>query len=103
LFPTRDQAKRETPVTIRRTRRHFKPRPRPSSLPPERLRYLATRVHALGVRPLAELFIELESGAEFADRVEAYARLDGDFIRALGGADLPVARVIRPARKRGAP
>jgi hypothetical protein len=78
----------------------FKPRARPQTLPPARLRHLARQVHALGERPLYELLTELEAGLPFAERVEAYA---GPFIKAHGGDRLPIARVVTPTRKgRGA-
>jgi hypothetical protein len=38
LFPGRPQANEKTPVNIRRLRRNFKPRARPSALPPARQR-----------------------------------------------------------------
>jgi hypothetical protein len=59
-------------------------------IPRERLRYLAQRIHRLGERPLYELFAELAAGADFGDRLEAYAQLHdrADFIRALGGHQL---------------
>jgi hypothetical protein len=83
----------------------FKPRARPQTLPPARLRHLARQVHALGERPLYELLTELEAGLPFAERVEAYAGLAdlGPFIKAHGGDRLPIARVVTPTRKgRGA-
>jgi hypothetical protein len=47
--------------------------------------------------------LELQAGAPLEERLEAYARLDGDFIRALGGDRLPpTARVVTPTRKRKA-
>jgi hypothetical protein len=80
-----------------------KPALKQARVSPERLRCLARRLHRLGPRPLAEFLIELEAGAPLHERLETYAALDGDFIRALGGADLSVARVIRPPRKGTAP
>ena len=51
------------------------------------------RVHALGPRPLAELLDELATAtgqpALIADRVEAYAGLDPEIVRALGGDNFP--------------
>jgi hypothetical protein len=65
-------------------------------LPPERLRYLAERIHPLGPRPLFELFRELARGAPLAPSLERYARLHPlkDFIADLGGSELPQLRVV---------
>jgi hypothetical protein len=70
-------------------------------VPPERLRCLARRVYELGERPLFELLSELQQGAPFAERVEAYAQLAelAPFIRSQGGDRLPIARVVAPTRK----
>lgn len=54
-----------------------------------RRRYLVTRLHALGPSPLSCFLAEIESGARFQDTLEAYARIDPQFVRALGGADFP--------------
>jgi hypothetical protein len=54
-----------------------------------RLRHLSHRLHGLGERALYELLRELVAGADPFDRLEAYARLDGDLLSALGGRDLP--------------
>jgi hypothetical protein len=62
---------------------------RRKDMPPERLRYLAGAVHSLGPRPLFELFRELVAGRDLMQRLERYAQLDADFIRALGGDQLP--------------
>ncbi len=43
---------------------------------PERLRDLTDRLHALGERPLYELFRELLAGGDVAARLECYARID---------------------------
>jgi len=55
----------------------------------QRFERMVERVHALGPRPLAELLAEIATATGrpdiIADRVEAYARLDADFIRFLGG------------------
>lgn len=79
-------------------------RPRPT-LPRERLAHLARRIHRLGERPLAELFIEIAGGAPFEERLERYASLSdlAPFIKQLGGDQLPIARLVPPTRKRGAP
>jgi hypothetical protein len=67
--------------------------PRPphasTSLPDERLRYLAPQIHQLGPRPLFELFREVRDGAPLAVTLEAYGRLPADFIHALGGDRMP--------------
>jgi hypothetical protein len=66
-----------------------------------RLRLLARRIHGLGPRPLYELLRELDAGAELGPRLEAYARLAplADFIRAHGGDQLPVPRIIAGGRR----
>jgi hypothetical protein len=43
----------------------------------------AARLHALGERPLFELFRELLAGADVASRLEAYARIDVDIYAAV--------------------
>lgn len=75
----------------------FTPRPRPAqSVPRERLAHLARQIHRLGERALAELFIELDAGGELVPVLERYAQLAplADFIRALGGDRLPIARPL---------
>ena len=51
------------------------------------------RVHALGPRPLAELLDELSTAtgqpALIADRVEAYAGLNPEIVRAIGADRFP--------------
>jgi len=54
-----------------------------------RLRHLAARIHALGPRPLFELFSELAAGADLVPRLERYAVLDPQVVRFLGGSDMP--------------
>lgn len=58
-------------------------------IPDARLRHLARRIHALGERPLFELLKELVSGADVAQRLEAFAALDPEILAALGGVALP--------------
>ena len=52
-----------------------------------RFEHLVERVHALGQRPLAEMLAEIAIATGHpeivADRVEAYAALDPDLVRAL--------------------
>jgi hypothetical protein len=52
-----------------------------------RLRRLAAQIHGLGARPLYELLLELDAGADLQDAVERYAALDRyrGFIAALDG------------------
>jgi hypothetical protein len=67
-----------------------------ATIPRSRVYLLAARVHDLGPRPLAELFLELLVGADPVERIEVYAALPADFIRALGGDRLPAsARAVR--------
>jgi hypothetical protein len=68
-----------------------------------RLRRLAAQIHALGPRPLFELFCELDAGADFASRAERYAALPVDFIRALGGDRLRNLVVLDGDRPDGEP
>jgi hypothetical protein len=42
-------------------------------------------LHRLGPAPLGHFLREIELGANVAERLERYARLDPDFIRVLGG------------------
>jgi hypothetical protein len=53
------------------------------------MRELADRVHALGPRPLFELFCEIASDGERLTRIEKYAALDPDFIRRFNGDAFP--------------
>ena len=58
-----------------------------------RFERLVARVHALGPRPLAEMIVEIATAtgqpALIADHVEAYAGLDPEIIRAVGGDRFP--------------
>ena len=45
------------------------------SVPAPRLQHLVRQIHALGERPLFELFRELERGADLHGALERYARL----------------------------
>jgi hypothetical protein len=70
----------------------------PSPIPKSRAYLLGARIHDLGPRALAELFIELMAGAEPHDALERYARLSplAGFIAANGGDRLPArARALR--------
>jgi len=55
-----------------------------------RLQRLAARLHELGLRSKYELLRELAPGADHLIRLEAYARLDADMLRELGGDVLPI-------------
>jgi hypothetical protein len=59
-----------------------------------RLRRLAGRLHALGERPLYELLVELDNGAQLWPRLERYAALNPEFIHALDGDRLPQLRAV---------
>ena len=64
-----------------------------------RLKYLAAKVHSLGLRPLFELLCELEGGADLIARLERYAMLSPDVVATLGADRLPPrARMIGGAR-----
>ena len=55
-----------------------------------RTRYLTTKIYGLGPRPLLELFCDLIAASSLAmDQLEAYGRLDADFIRSHGADKLP--------------
>lgn len=63
-----------------------------------RLKYLTRRLHALGERPLYEMLREVIGGADLAQRLEVYARIDPAVLAALGGVALPpVARLVGEA------
>jgi hypothetical protein len=70
---------------------------------PERLRYLAGRIHALGPRSLYELFRELDNGADLHERFERYSELAPltNFIRDRGADRLPAARLFQGGRDDG--
>jgi hypothetical protein len=71
------------------------------TIPVPRIHYLARRIHLLGERPLAELFIELAAGSGLHGVLERYARLApaADFIRALGGDRLADPRAVDGERR----
>jgi hypothetical protein len=75
--------------------------PAVTTIPVPRIHYLARRIHLLGERPLAELFIELAAGRGLHGVLERYARLApaADFIRALGGDRLPAPRAVNGERR----
>ena len=66
-----------------------------------RFEHLCRQVHALGPRPMAELFAEIATAtgepALIADRLQAYAGLDPEIVRAVGGDRFPpnVWEVVR--------
>jgi hypothetical protein len=61
-----------------------------------RLRHLARVVHLLGERPLFELFLELDRGADLRDAPERFARVASltGFIAECGADRLPQLRVV---------
>jgi hypothetical protein len=59
-----------------------------------RLIHLARCIHALGEGPLFYLICEMSSSPAALAMFEAYAALDGDFIRAYGG-DRPPPTICR--------
>jgi hypothetical protein len=73
---------------------------RAQPLPPERLRYLAGRLHGLGARPLFEFLREIEAGADLHERLEQYASLAplAGFIRAMDGDQLPLPKIVAARR-----
>jgi len=50
-----------------------------------RLKYLASRLHALGPKPLYHFLDEVERGAPLRAHLEEYASLPADFIKANRG------------------
>jgi hypothetical protein len=60
-------------------------------IPIVRLRFLASKIHRLGPRPLFEFLRELAAGADLIDTLERYARLAplAGFIEDLNGDRLP--------------
>lgn len=69
--------------------------------PPERLGHLARTIHALGERPLFELFRELAKGAPVVGRLEKYASLAWlePFIEAFDGCSVRKARLLAAAEE----
>ena len=67
--------------------------PKAQPLAGPRYEHLCRQVHALGVRPLGEMLIEIAAATGqpdlIADRLQAYARLDPEIVRALGGDKFP--------------
>jgi hypothetical protein len=65
-----------------------------------RLKYLARRLHALGERTLFHFIDEVERGHPPREHPEKYARLDPDFVAALGGTHFgPPVFVIDGGRR----
>jgi hypothetical protein len=61
-----------------------------------RARHLTFAIRALGPRPLHELFCDLIVASSAAlDLLEAYARLDPQIVRQLGGDKLPGLQVVK--------
>jgi len=71
-----------------------------TTIPVPRIQYLARRVHLLGERCLAELFIELDASANLHSALERYTRIAplAGFIRALGGDRLAAPRAVSGGR-----
>ena len=65
-------------------------------LPAPRLQHLVREIHALGERPLFELFRELERGADLHGALERHARLApfAAFTAENGGRNLPKTRAV---------
>ena len=56
---------------------------------PARLRHLAQRLHSLGPRPIFELLKEIANGGDLWRRLERYAELDPEIVRAIGADEMP--------------
>ena len=65
--------------------------PNSSEIPLSRFRYLARKVHGLGLRPLYELLCELEDGADLRCVLKRYAGLEplAAFIICMNGDQMP--------------
>ena len=61
--------------------------PNMTLIPSPRVRYLARRVHALGWGALGYLFAALIKAGDPRTTIEDFADLDGELIRAHGGAE----------------
>ena len=72
-----------------------------TTIPVPRIHYLARRIHLVGERPLAELFIQLETGGDLHGMLEEYASFARlvDFIRALRCNRLTMPRPINGGRR----
>ena len=46
---------------------------------------LVEHLHRLGPAPLGHFLREVENGASISDHLERYAKIDPEFVRALGG------------------
>jgi hypothetical protein len=56
---------------------------------------LVSHLHRLGPSLLGHFLREIEAGANVTERLDRYARLDPDFVRALGGDRFaPIVRLI---------
>jgi hypothetical protein len=56
---------------------------------------LVEHLHRLGPAPLGYFLREVEAGANIPDHLERYARIDPEFVRALGGDKFaPIIHVI---------
>ena len=61
-----------------------------------RLKFLASRLHSLGAKPLFHFLDEVERGADLRIHLGRYARLPADFIRAHDGDQFaPAVRLVR--------
>lgn len=60
-----------------------------------RLKHLARRIHALGPRPIFELFHELLAGADVCERIEAFAEIDADLVRDHGANEFPPSLTVQ--------
>jgi len=54
-----------------------------------RRQLLVLHLHHLGPSPLEHFIREVEAGADVTVRLECYAKLDPEFVRALGGDKFP--------------
>jgi hypothetical protein len=72
-----------------------------TTIPVSRIHSLLLRIHLLGERPLAELFIQLETGGDLHGMLEEYASFAtlADFFRALGCDRLTMPRPINWGRR----
>jgi hypothetical protein len=96
--PLRDGRVSEN-VILRRTNDESEFKPSPDANQAMRLKYLATRLHDLGPKPLWHFLQDIERGASLRPTLEAYAALPADFIREHGGDQFAEPFLIEGGRR----
>jgi hypothetical protein len=62
----------------------------------DRIRRLGAHLYRLGPRPIVELLLEIDAGADVVERLESYSRLDASICKYLGADRLPLVVEARP-------